>query len=123
MSESENTLAKFVRLQTGDDIISEVIEYEDENGIIYLLMNPLKVVYMPTNTGHLQVAFMPWVFPKICDHQEFTIHAEDVLIISNVSEYMNDYYWNNIEEKSPIKEVEPELEIEEEIDTTRRTFH
>lgn len=94
----DRPIAKFLRLQNGDDVISETIEMEDEDGIVYTLCHPLKVVYTPIDTvGSLSVMFMPWVFPKICDEQIFTIHAEDVMLISDVSEKMNIYYWESVD--------------------------
>lgn len=95
---SDNPIAKFVRLQNGDDIIAEVVEMEDENGVVFALFNPLKVIYMPSETtGYLSIAFMPWVFPRICEQQEFIIHAEDVLLMNDVAANMNDYYWDNLD--------------------------
>lgn len=121
----DRPLAKFLRLQNGDDVIAETVETEDEDGIVYTLCHPLKVVYTPTGTsGYLSVMFMPWVFPKICDEQIFVIHAEDVLIINDVSERMNIYYWDSVNtytsnskelDKEPIEE-ESELTEEEEIE-------
>ena len=98
MSDDENPIAKLVRLQNGDDVIAEVVEMEDESGVIYTLFHPLKVVYVPSDTtGYLTVAFMPWVFPRLCDQQEFVIHSEDILFIADVTSKMNDYYWENLD--------------------------
>jgi len=56
----DRPIAKFLRLQNGDDVIAETIEMEDEDGIVYTLCHPLKVVYMTTETvGYLSVMFMP----------------------------------------------------------------
>lgn len=111
MSDDDKPIAKFLRLQNGDDVIAETIEMEDEDGIVYTLCHPLKVVYMPTETtGYLSVMFMPWVFPKICDEQIFTIHAEDVLLLTDVSEKMNIYYWDSVKtytDKSQYEQEEP----------------
>ena len=80
----------FVRLQNGDDVVAEVVETEDENGVLYTLFHPLKVVYVPSERdGYIAIAFSPWVFPRLCDQQEFIIHAEDVLIMADVTEKMN----------------------------------
>lgn len=138
--ESEDHSVKFVRLKNGDDMVSEVVEVGDDNQIDYMIINPLKVVYLPSQQGasYLQVAFIPWVFRKICEDQEFLIHAEDVLTIGNVSEYMLDYYWENMnhffqgKSEDDVKD-EPEPEIEESetsleeiletLRTARRTYH
>jgi hypothetical protein len=136
--ENEYSRAKFLRLQNGDDIVSEVVEMEDEDGIVYLIINPLKVIYVPTASGSLQVAFMPWVFSKIVDKQQFMIHLEDVLMIVDVSDYMNKYYWENItsyftNEASHTKEEEIEEVSDSEEDSsllealrelsTKRIYH
>jgi hypothetical protein len=91
--------AIFLRLKNGDDIISDMVELEEDGEEHYLLLNPLKVVYMPSDDkGLLQIAFMPWVFPKICSNQEFTISKEDVIMLSMVSDGMNEYYWSSVEQ-------------------------
>lgn len=118
MSDDIRPLAKFFRLQNGDDVIAETIETEDEDGIVYTLFHPLKVVYTPVDTaGSLSVMFMPWVFPKICEEQVFTIHAEDVLLLTDVSERMNIYYWESVdtytEKSSKSKSTESEHVNEE----------
>ena len=133
MSDEEQPNIKFVRLNNGDDIISEVIETEDENGIAYTLFRPLKVVYVPAEReGYVAVAFTPWVFSSLCDDHEFFIHAEDVLIVTDASEKMNTYYWNSVDQhygKEPIKEDIPEKEELERIAEffkqleLKRTFH
>ena len=98
MDVSDYPNAKLVRLQNGDDVIAEVVEMEDENGVIYALFHPLKVVYVPSeSTGYLTVAFMPWVFPRICEQQEFIIHSQDIMFMADVAPKMNEYYWTNME--------------------------
>ena len=116
-----------------DDIVAETVEYEDENGIMYMVMNPMNVVYSHTHEGYLSVSFMPWVFPKMVDHQEFMLHAEDVLLISDVTEKMNIYYWENVQSLCTPSETRPPVEEPQEeesslIDTlkemvTKRTYH
>lgn len=129
---------KFVRLKNGDDVIAEVVEFsENEEAVVFALINPLKIVYIPSSKGvaYLQVAFMPWVFSRICDNQEFMVHAEDVLTMNNASEKMTDYYWSNLSQMTGKSESveedyeEPEEETMEEVETileaikSGRTYH
>ena len=133
MSDEEQPNIKFVRLNNGDDIISEVMETEDDKGILYTLFRPLKVVYVPAEReGYVAVAFTPWVFSSLCDDHEFFIHAEDVLIVTDASEKMNTYYWNSVDQhygKEPIKEdISEKEEIERMVEffkqlELKRTFH
>jgi hypothetical protein len=123
MDVSDYPNAKLVRLQNGDDIISEVVEMEDENGVIYALFHPLKVVYVPSeSTGYLTVAFMPWVFPRLCEQQEFIIHSHDILFMSDVTPKMNEYYWNNMDyyTKKATAEEEKETQKAEQEDSFDR---
>lgn len=131
--------AIFLRLKNGDDIISDMVELEEDGEEHYLLLNPLKVVYMPSDDkGLLQIAFMPWVFPKICSNQEFTISKEDVIMLSMVSDGMNEYYWSSVEqidkrvsdslslgESATDEEMEALDEIMDELNRldVKRTFH
>ena len=123
MDISDYPNAKLVRLQNGDDVISEVVEMEDENGVIYALFHPLKVVYVPSETtGYLTVAFMPWVFPRLCEQQEFIIHSHDILFMSDVTPKMNEYYWNNMDyyTKKATAEEEKETQKAEQEDSFDR---
>ena len=66
MSNRDYAPIKFLRLKNGDDIVCEVVEIGDDDIDNYLLINPYKVVYMPTgDRGYVQIAFMPWVFTQI----------------------------------------------------------
>lgn len=115
MSHDEKPLAKFLRLQNGDDVIAEVIETEDEQGILYTLFHPLKLVYVPSEeTGYVSIAFMPWVFPRIVDEQTFSLHAEDVMMLNDISEKMNIYYWESVDSYlNASKKIDQQQEEEE----------
>ena len=123
MNISDYPNAKLVRLQNGDDVIAEVAVIEDENGVTYALFHPLKVVYVPSeSTGYLTVAFMPWVFPRLCEQQEFIIHSHDILFMSDVTPKMNEYYWNNMDyyTKKATAEEEKETQKAEQEDSFDR---
>ena len=109
MTDSEElTIAKFIRLKNGDDIVAESYEYSDDTGEYYTIINPLKAMYVPaTTTGYLQIAFMPWVYPRICDVQEFNIAKSEVLLYHDVSENMNEYYWESLDHYLNTKREEP----------------
>jgi len=96
---NEDNRVKFIRLKTGDDVIAEVVEVGEDDQIDYMLINPLKVVYVPSTSGsdYLQIAFMPWVFPSICIDQDFYISSDDILTIGDITEKMISYYWKNID--------------------------
>jgi hypothetical protein len=111
------SIAKFIRLKNGDDIIAEAFETGDDTGDYITVINPLKAMYVPaTATGYLQIAFMPWVYPRICDHQEFNIKREEVLLYQDVTDNMNEYYWESVEHYLAAKREKVEEIQEEKID-------
>jgi hypothetical protein len=100
----ENTV-KFVRLSTGEDIIAEVMYFEDDKEKFYVLNNPLKVVYMTGNKpGILSISLMQWVFWRITDTQSFNVYPNDVITVANTTDSMEEYYWSSVEHFSEYKE-------------------
>ena len=76
--ETDNDSVKFVRLVTGEDIISEVMEVDDASGKHVILYNPLKIMYMssPMNSDKVGISLLEWVFSRISDKQEFRIESQ-----------------------------------------------
>jgi len=115
------SIAKFIRLKTGDDIIAEAFETGDDTGDYITVINPLKAMYVPaTSTGYLQIAFMPWVYPRICDQQEFNIKREEVLLYQDVTDNMNEYYWESVDhylaaKREKVEDIQEEEKIDEEV--------
>lgn len=130
--DADYPLIKFIRLLNGDDVVSEVAELGDENVTQYLLVNPLKVVYVTTETNSVQVGFYPWVISSLCDVQEFVVDIENVLTVSSVSPKVLDYYWECIESFNNPKEDEKTEEVKDRTESIidllnelsgKRTFH
>lgn len=91
----------FIRLNTGEDLISEVTEVQDNSGNehYYVLNNPMKVLYLSGGkAGYMSVSLMQWVFHRICQEQTFNIFPGDVLTIGHPTDKMIDYYWNCVDE-------------------------
>jgi hypothetical protein len=122
----------FMRLNTGEDLVSEVTEVRDSSGKehYYILNNPMKVLYLNGGkTGYMSVSLMQWVFHRICEDQTFNIYPDDVLTVAHPTDRMIDYYWNCVDESyarrdenakktnygSPEPEPEPEDVPEEEM--------
>jgi hypothetical protein len=109
------SVAKLIRLKNGDDLVSEAYEYADDTGDYYTIINPLKVMYVPsTATGYMQIVFVPWVYPRICDIQEFNIPKEEVLLYYDVSERMDEYYWESVDSYLEIRKDQSQEKIKEE---------
>lgn len=97
--ETSNDSVRFVRLVTGEDIISEVMEVDDTTGKHVILYNPLKIMYLasPVSSDKVSISLLEWVFTRISDKQEFRLEAKDVLTIAPPTVSLNDYYWDTID--------------------------
>lgn len=81
---------KFIRLVTGEDIVSEVTDIS--NGKMYI-NNPLKVVYTPSmNTGFLSISLMQWVFTRISKNQSFDMDLHNILIMTDADDHLVEHY-------------------------------
>jgi hypothetical protein len=101
--ESENV--KFIRLVTGEDIITEVVETKSNNKIDYTIINPLKVVYMVSNKpGMLSISLMNWIFSHICENQSFSLKPTDILLVGNPTEEIIEYYYNFLDKVDQTEE-------------------
>lgn len=97
---------KFVRLSSGEDLISQIIEIrkEDEDAY-YILINPLKIVYMAgTKPGILSISLMQWVFHRVCSDQEFTLYPSDVITMGKPTDSLVEYYQDSLDHFEEVKE-------------------
>jgi hypothetical protein len=92
----ESDIVKFVRLTTGEDLITQVTEFISDDDHHYVLMSPMKILYLTGKTGSMTISIMQWVFNRICDKQTFTIYPEDVLMVADATDDIIEYYWDSI---------------------------
>ncbi len=97
---------KFIRLSNGEDLISQLVEVrKEEEDSYYILINPLKIVYMTGNKpGILSISLMQWVFHRVCSDQEFTIYPSDVLTMAKPTDSLTEYYQDSLEHFDEVKE-------------------
>ena len=100
----ENSV-QFVRLNTGEDLVSEVSEIENDDNKFYVLHNPMKIVYqMNMKGGGLTISLMQWVFARICEDQNFMLYPNDVVTMNKPSDGLEDYYWETVEHFTKMKD-------------------
>jgi hypothetical protein len=92
---NQSPILKFIRMNTGEDIIAEITKQNDSDEEFFILINPMKILYSISQThGGVSIALMQWIFPRICDKQEFPVYSSDIVTMCNPSEQMQTYYWN-----------------------------
>jgi len=86
---------KFMRLITGEDIITEMKSTSVDNN--YILVNPLKIVYsVGDRPGIMSIGLIQWVFPEIAASHEIPIKVNDVLTMCDPSAEMEISYWESL---------------------------
>lgn len=98
MHETKNDLLdqsiKFVRMQSGDDLVTELVHIKNETEEYYQLINPLKIVYMLSQrSGSISLSLVEWIFPRICEGQEFQIYPSDIVTVAQCTTDLIDYYY------------------------------
>lgn len=93
MHQEQSSNVKFIRMNTGEDLLAEVVT--DDKDEKYIIINPLKLVYLlGERPGSMMLSLIEWVFPRICSNQQFEVYTSDVITLANPSDDIVDYYFN-----------------------------
>jgi len=89
-TKSNSSDIRFIRLVTGEDIVTEVTDVA--NGKL-MMNNPLKVVYTPSlQTGFLSISLMQWIFTRISKNQTFDMDLHNVLVMTDADQQLKEHY-------------------------------
>jgi len=78
-----------VKLISGEELIGEVVG--EEPGLSITLKNVLVVVIRPTQTGDLNIGFIPFM-PYTAKADGFTFELRNILLVKNIDEGMKNQY-------------------------------
>jgi hypothetical protein len=90
---------KIVRLQTGEDIISSIVEDNDTDMI--LLTNPMRMILkrVPSEKGSQSVfMMMPWLPIEVIKEDSAIIYNSDVITMFDPKDSLIEYYQNMVNE-------------------------
>ena len=107
--------AHFIRLVTGEDIVTEILA---ENQWAVYIDRPFKIVYMTTGGNpQMSIALSPWVLGNLVDTKDLGLEVlkRDILFETNASASLNQYYNKAADYMSQILDTEDD---EEESDKT-----
>lgn len=97
LEQSQEADTVFVRLVTGEDLITDIIWTEDNNAIF---VNPMKIVYLiGDDPGVLKLTLVQWVFSRISESQEFMVNGDDILTMAPISKELMKYYNETVNTK------------------------
>ena len=115
MQPTPNNSIKIVRLQSGEDIMADIVEDEENDTI--LLDNPMQVIFKRIPTGQTVMMMMPWLPIEIIKENNAIVYASDILTIIEPKDDLIDYYGNvvveaqkRMEEQRNFSEIDDEEE-------------
>jgi hypothetical protein len=114
MEISPNNNIKIVRLQSGEDIMADIIE-DDENDTIFL-DNPMHIIFKRIPTGQTVMMMMPWLPIEIIKENSAIVYSSDILTIIEPKEDLVDYYGTVVIEAQQRMEEKRDFSNEEEED-------
>ena len=121
MELTPNNNIKIVRLQSGEDIMADIIE-DEENDTIFL-DNPMHIIFKRIPTGQTVMMMMPWLPIEVIKENSAILYSSDILTIIEPKEDLVDYYGTfvieaqqRMEEKRDFSNEEEDDYDEEEID-------
>ena len=92
---------KIVRLQSGEDIIADYVE--DDNDDAVLLNNPMHIIFKRMMTGQTYMVMMPWLPMELIKENNAIIYSEDILTVVEPRDDLIEYY-NNVVVNSQLDE-------------------
>jgi hypothetical protein len=113
---------KIVRLQTGEDIISSIIEDGDTDMV--LLNNPMRMIVKRVQTGQSIFMMMPWLPIEVIKEDSAIIYNSDIITMVDPKDSLVEYYQNMVNESilsalnGETEEIIFEEEEEEEYELT-----
>ena len=93
-TKSNSSDIRFIRLNTGEDLIAQVNDIS--NGRIFM-SNPLKVLYTPSlNTGYLSISLMQWIFTRISSKQDFDMDISHIIVMVEPDIKLQEHYKESV---------------------------
>ena len=114
MELTPNNNIKIVRLQSGEDIMADIIE-DEENDTIFL-DNPMHIIFKRIPTGQTVMMMMHWLPIEIIKENSAIVYSSDILTIIEPKEDLVDYYGTVVIEAQQRMEEKRDFSNEEEDD-------
>jgi len=126
-----NSNIKIVRLQSGEDIIANYLEDEENDTV--LLDKPMHIILKRLPNNKTIMMMMPWLPVELIKENEAILYASDILSVFEPREDLVEHYdsvlnqfeeaLNSDEEDDEDDIIDGEMEIEEIQEGTKRVLH
>jgi len=96
MEQTTNTNIKIVRLQSGEDIMADMIEDEENDTV--MLDNPMHIIFKRIPTGQTVMMMMPWLPIELIKENNAILFTSDILTVIEPKDDLVEYYGNVVVE-------------------------
>ena len=84
---------KLIRMQNGDDIISDIAQ----TGNMIKLTNPMRLIFRRLPTGQTMMLIAPWLPNELIEEDHAVVSSSDVLTYFNPKNKLVEYYNKMVE--------------------------
>ena len=105
--ETTNNNIKIVRLQSGEDVIADCIE-DNENNLVFL-DNSMLLVFKRMPTGQTVMLMAPWLPIEVIKENTATVYDTDILTYIEPKDDLIEYYGNAVLEAQETMETKSKL--------------
>ena len=92
METTTNNNIKIVRLQSGEDIIADM--YQDEENGTVMLDNPMHIIFKRIPSGQTVMMMSPWLPIELIKENHALVYDSDILTIIEPKDNLIEYYGN-----------------------------
>jgi hypothetical protein len=96
MEQTTNNNIKIVRLQSGEDIMADMIEDEENDTV--MLDNPMHIIFKRIPTGQTVMMMMPWLPIELIKENNAILFTSDILTVIEPKDDLVEYYGNVVVE-------------------------
>ena len=114
MEQTTNNNIKIVRLQSGEDIMADILQDEENDTI--MLDNPMQVIFKRIPTGQTVMMMMPWLPIEIIEENSAVVYSSDILTIIEPKDDLVNYYGSVVIEAQQRMEEKRDFSPSEEED-------
>jgi hypothetical protein len=112
METTTNNNIKIVRLQSGEDIIADFIEFQEED--VVKLDNPMHIIFKRIPSGQTVMVMLPWLPIEIIKENNAVIYTSDILTVIEPKEHLIKYYSEMV--------IETHIRLEKEQENIKKGF-
>lgn len=90
-------LVKFIRMKNGEEIVTQLMTFTDDEDFYHIFVCPLKILFIETEGKSRTFILREWVVSEFCSEQEFTVYPDEMQLVGSASQPLIDHYFDALD--------------------------